>query len=134
MICGLGSIYLNNLQLGIQQRQTASNFRLFWYFIKWSENGFTTTLSVWFFKKNIFHVMFYVNWPNLITWFLYFLRYWSTCVLQFGVCNVINFEISIIFQIKPFFSTRAKSQDKNLNILRMRRACKMKWKSVFDHF
>ena len=39
--------------------------------------------------------------------------------------GIINFEMNLIFQIKPFCAS-PKGQNKNLNILRMRRAFKMK--------
>ena len=49
-------------------------------------------------------------------------------------CDVIKFEINLIFLIKPFFpATWPKSQDKNLNILRMKQAFKMK-KRHFSSF
>ena len=38
--------------------------------------------------------------------FLYFLRYWTICVLEFACflgCDVINFEINLILLIEPFF-------------------------------
>ena len=43
----------------------------------------------------------------------------------------MNFEINLIFLIKSFFP---KSRDRNLNILRMKRAFKMKWKAFFIIF
>ena len=43
-------------------------------------------------------------------------------------CDVINFEINLIFLINRF-STWAKSQDRNLNILRTKRALKMTLKT-----
>ena len=42
--------------------------------------------------------------------------------------------INLLFLIKPFFSIWPKSQDKNLNILRTRRAFKMKQKAFFNNF
>ena len=38
-------------------------------------------------------------------------------IVCFPGCDVMNFEINLIFLIKPF-SALPKSQDKNLNILR----------------
>ena len=38
----------------------------------------------------------------------------------------MNFEINFNFLIKPFFLQDQKSHNKNLNILRMKRAFKMK--------
>ena len=42
----------------------------------------------------------------------------------------MKFEINLIFLIK-LFATRPKSQDKNLNILRMKRASVLKQKAFF---
>ena len=41
-------------------------------------------------------------------------------IVYFPGCDVIKFEINLIFLVKLFFSTRPKSHDKNLNILRTR--------------
>ena len=41
-------------------------------------------------------------------------------------CDVMNFEVSLIFLIKPFFLHDQKSREKNLNILRTKRAFKLK--------
>ena len=46
-------------------------------------------------------------------------------------CGVINFEINLIFLIKPFFDM-IEIQNKNLNIMRTRRVFKVK--SIFHHF
>ena len=46
----------------------------------------------------------------------------------------MNFKINLIFLIKPFFLHDQKSQDKNLNILRKKRAFKMKLKVFFIIF
>ena len=49
-------------------------------------------------------------------------------------CDVMNFEVSLIFVIKQFFFTWLKSHDKNFNILRRKRAFKMKQKAFFIIF
>ena len=46
----------------------------------------------------------------------------------------MNFEINLIFLIQLFFPTRPKSQCKNLNIFRTKRALKMKQKVFFVIF
>ena len=53
---------------------------------------------------------------------LYFLRYWSTCVLQMFVNQVVTSQMLILtLSFKSSrFPTRPKSQDKNLNLLRLR--------------
>ena len=40
------------------------------------------------------------------------------CKIYFEVDDVIDFEINLIFPIKPFSYMTKKSQDKKLNILR----------------
>ena len=63
---------------------------------------------------------------------LYFLTYWGNLfipIVCFPCCDVINFEINLIFLIKPFFfrtKTWPKLQDKILNILRTKRAFKVR--------
>ena len=46
-------------------------------------------------------------------------------IVCFQDCDVIHFNINLVFLVMPFF-TRPKSQDKNLNILRTKRALKIK--------
>ena len=48
--------------------------------------------------------------------------------------DVINFEIKLIFLIKPFFQHTQKVNTKNLNILRTKRAFKIKQKAFFIIF
>ena len=57
-------------------------------------------------------------------------EYWIVC---FSSCDNINFEIKLIFLIRPF-SLWWKSQDKNLNNLRTKRAFKVKQKAFFKVF
>ena len=66
VVCSLVSIYFDNPQLAKQQKQNIQNFRIliqryaqFWFFKKGSGNSFSTTFCEWFFKKNVFQVMFY---------------------------------------------------------------------------
>ena len=77
-----------------------------------------TIFGASFFKKNVF-MLYSINWPNSIVYCLYFLRYLAICVLLivcFTGCD-INF--------KSIF-TWPKSQDKNLNILKVKRVFKVK--------
>ena len=46
-------------------------------------------------------------------------------ILYFPSCDIIHFEINLIFLMKSFFYM-TKSQDKNLNIVRMQIDFKMK--------
>ena len=52
-------------------------------------------------------------------------------IVCFSVRDDRNFEINLTLPIQSFFSTWPKSQDKNLNILRIKIAFKMKWKAFF---
>ena len=54
-------------------------------------------------------------------------------VCQLG-CDVISFEINLIFLIKLFFLYDEKIQDKNWNILRTKRVFKVKQKTFFTSF
>ena len=86
------------------------------------------SLSAWFSKKK-FILLFYVNWPDFIAW-LFLLceilgNMWIVIVCK-PRCDVINYEINLIFLIQPFFPTWPKIRDKNLNIFRTKRAFKMK--------
>ena len=79
------------------------------------------------FSIKIFLMLYFVNWPNLIAWLHFLLeildnmRITTVC---FSGCNVINLGVSIIFLVKLFFYM-TKSQDKNLRILRTKRAFKV---------
>ena len=62
-----------------------------------------------------------------IAWLPLLLRYWAIFVLSiicFPDCDVINFQINLIFLIRPFIYW-PKTQDKNLNILITKSAFKM---------
>ena len=80
------------------------------------------------FSRKIFLMQYYINWPNLIAWLLLLLAILGTmciAIMCSPSCDVINFETNLTFLIKPFF-VWPKSQDKNLNILRTKRAFKVK--------
>ena len=62
---------------------------------------------VYDFSTKMFLMLYSINWPDFIAWLpLLLLRYWAICVLQLFVtlgCDVMDFEIKLIFIIKPFF-------------------------------
>ena len=85
--------------------------------------------SVYDFLRKIF-VMLLISLIliNFIVWLpllLEILGNMCTAIAYFPCCDVINFEINLIFLIKPFFYM-TKSQNKNLNILITKRAFKVK--------
>ena len=68
--------------------------------------------------------------------FLYFLKYLTICVLWLFVNQAVasqNLKITASF-LSSHFATSRKSQDKNLNILRMKTAFEMKQKAFFIIF
>ena len=76
-------------------------------------------------------MLFFLNWPNFMVWLpsaLGIMDSMCTAIVCFKGCDVINLKINLIFLIKQ------KSQDKNWNILRTKRALKVKKKSIFHHF
>ena len=85
------------------------------------------------FKEKILLPLYSMNWSNFIVWLpLLHEILGNTCiVIVWPGCDVINFEINLIFLIKPYSSIWTKSQDKNLNILRTEGAFKMKLKASF---
>ena len=80
--------------------------------------------------RRIFLLLYYINWPNFIDWLPLLseiLGNISIAVVCWPVYDIINFEINLISN-QSNFSIWPKIQDKNLNILRRKRAFKMKQK------
>ena len=75
----------------------------------------------------------YISLPDQISisGCLYLVRYRAICVLQLFVNQVV---MSHYLSNRAVFSTWPKSHDKNLNILRTKRAFKVKWKAFFIIF
>ena len=78
---------------------------------------------VHYFSRKMFFMLY-------LTDCLYFLRYWWYCnmciaFVCFSGCDVVNFEINLIFLVK-LFSTSPKNQNKGLNLLRKKTAFKVK--------
>ena len=70
---------------------------------------------VWFFKK-MFFMLYSINWPNFNVWLhLHHEILGNMCIANvcFPGCDLINFEINLIFLIK-LFSSWPKSWDKTL--------------------
>ena len=83
----------------------------FWFSRKGSGNSFSTTLCVWFFKKFVSHIFFY--WQNkfhcLIAFTSWDIGQYVYCNCLLG-CDVINFEINLIFLIDSFLYMTKKSR------------------------
>ena len=66
------------------------------------------------FSRKMFFMLYYINWPNVIVWLsLLFQILANMCItICFQGCDVIDFEIDIIFLIKLFFYMTKKSRQK----------------------
>ena len=109
----------------------------FQFLRKGSKKSSSITFCVWFFKKIVSHVIFYITWPSFIVSLccLYFLRYWAIRVLQLLVKQVATSSIlKLTFSFwSSFFCPRPKSQDKNVNIFRTKRAFDLLPGTMFSH-
>ena len=87
-----------------------------------------------FLKNTSWWLLLYsINWPNVMVWLpLHFVIFGNMCtvIICFPVCDVINFEIYLIFVIKPLSYSNRKS-GQNLNTLRIKRAIKMTFFIIF---
>ena len=119
MVCRLISIYFDSPQLGhtikincIKVKKLTQRCAQFRFFRKGSGYSFSTTFCAWFFKK-MFFMLYSTNWPNFIVWLhLLFEISGNACIAIacFSGCDVINFEINLIFLIKSFFYMTKKSR------------------------
>ena len=76
------------------------------------------------------------NWPDFIVWLLLFLEILGNmciAIVCFPGCDVINFEINLIFLIKPFFYMIKKLRQK-FKYLENEMCFQGKIKSIFHHF
>ena len=70
---------------------------------------------VYHFSRKMFFMLHSINWLNFIVWFPLLLEILgSMCVtiLCWPGCDVIKFEINLIFFIKPFYYLTKKSRQK----------------------
>ena len=86
------------------------------------------------FPRKTFLMIYFINWPNFIVWLLFLIEILvNMCMIIFCFpgCNVMSFEINLIFLIKPFLYM-TKKWTKFLNILRKKRT--LKWSKSKKHF
>ena len=75
-----------------------------------------------------------INWPNFNVWLPLLLEILGNmCIAMAPGCDIINFEINLIFLIKLFFYMNKNSR-KKLNILRTKIAFKVEEKAYFVIF
>ena len=68
---------------------------------------------VYHFSRKISLILYFVKWPNLITWLHLLLEILvNICIVIVCLtdCDVKNFEINLVFLIKPFFNMTEKSR------------------------
>ena len=88
------------------------------------------------FRRKIFLLLYSTTWPNFIVWLPLLreiLHNMCDVTVYLPGCDVINFEINLVFLIKLFF-LMAKMSTQDLNVLRMRRAFTMKKNAFFIIF
>ena len=83
---------------------------------------FSPAHFVYDFSTKMFVMLYSISWPNLISWMSLVLDILGKMCIAI-VCSpgCVDFEINVIFIIEPFFP-----HDKNLNLLRTKKAFKVK--------
>ena len=98
--CSLFSLYVEveDYQNILKLRYSSLAFTSYKAFLinkKRSENSSPVSFSIWFLKKNMFHVMFYsINWRNFIVWLALLFETFGNMfivIVYNPVCDVINF-------------------------------------------
>ena len=102
---------------------------------KRSGSSLLASFFAWFLKKE-FRLIYFIYWPNLIAW-LPFLReiLGNMCIVIVCKpgCDVIHFEISLIFLIKPLLYMNKESRQK-LKYLENEKSFRDEIKIIFHHF
>ena len=97
------------------------HIKLFWK-TKWGlDLVFLSHFLLNFWRKII--LSYSINWPDLFVWLSLLheiLANVHIVILCLPSCEVMNFEIKLIFLIKSFFQHDQNVNTKNLNILRMK--------------
>ena len=121
VVCSLVSIFLYSPQLGIQSKQT---IKLLDYWPKdmlklnFSDKGLgldSLPHSVYDFWRKMFIILYSINWLNFLIWLpllLKILGYICVAILCYPGCDVLKFEINLIFLIKLFFYMAKTSRQK----------------------
>ena len=134
MICNLVSIYFDSPQLVYNKNKLYKTLD-YWsgdiLNFNFSEKGLGLVSPphfVYYFSRKMFLKLHPINWPNFIVWLPLLLQILGNkciTIVCYPGCDVIKFEINPIF-LTRIFATWPKSHDKNLNILRTKRAFDVK--------
>ena len=84
---------------------------------------------VYDFSTKMLLMLYSINWPNLIVWLpllLEILGNMCIAIVYYPGCDVMGFEINLIFLIEPFFLPDHKSWEKPKPKKRTKRAFKVK--------
>ena len=106
-----------------------------WFFRKGSGTSFLPHF-VNDFTRKVFLMLYYINWPNFVVFFLLLLKIFDNICFSiacFQACDVINSEIKLVFLVKLFCYMTRKSRQKFKYIENE----KSFWggiKSIFRHF
>ena len=102
---------------------------------KGSGASFSTTFCIWFFNKNVSHVTFFwlTKFHCLIAFTSRDIRQYVYWLFVNQAVTSQNLKLTLSFWTNRF-ATWPRSQDKNLSILRTKRAFEMKWKAFFIIF
>ena len=126
MVTSLISLYFDSPQISIQQKlfKTLHYWSRDFDFLEKGLRIVSPALFVHDFSTKMFLMLYSTNWPNFIArlpLLLEILCNMCIAVVCYPGRDVMDFQITIIFLIEPFFL-----YDKNLNILRKKRAFKVK--------
>ena len=135
MVCSLVSIYLDSPQLSIKKNKLCKT--LDWFSRIGSRNSFSTPFWCVIFLKKCFScyilltdIISLSDWLHLL---LEILDNMYIAIVCTPGCDVINFEINLIFLIKPFFYMTKKSRQK-LKHVENETSSQGEITSVFHHF
>ena len=84
------------------------------------------------FWRKIILLFYSFTWPNFNVWLPYFVRYWA--ILCQPHCDVIKFEINLIFLIKSFILKSQEQKVKTKILIPWERKKVLSWnKNIFHH-
>ena len=120
MVCSVISLYFDSPLISIQQKQTVKNFTLLiqrytFDFLNKCLGIVSAAHFVYDFLTKIFLILYLLtdqtSWPGC----LFFLRYWTICVLQLFVNQVVTswiLKLTLSFQSSRFFQMTKNSWQK----------------------
>ena len=150
VIWSLVSIFFDSHELSIQWKQIVQNFRLFIqiytdfkFFRKWSEN----ICMIWVcmscnphfmydLSEKLFLMLYFINWLNAIVWLSLVLEILCNMYIKivcFPDCDVMNFDINLVFLIQPSFDVTRNSSQK-FKYFGKEKSSEDEIKSTFPHF